>query len=169
MDFSEQGLEEAEKGMERIFETIARFEESASPGMADSSDPALLDDFRREMDDDFNTPRALALVFDEVRALNRLMDEAKTAELAPRIGALKKIGSALGLLQEAPADFLARKKEQWLRSEGISRNEIEESIRRRNQARKDKNWGEADRIRAELSAKGIVLEDSSGGTIWKVK
>jgi cysteinyl-tRNA synthetase len=169
MDFSEQGLEEAEKGMERIFETIARFEESAGPGMADSSDPALLDDFRREMDDDFNTPRALALVFDEVRALNRHMDEGKTAELAPRIDALKKIGSALGLLQEAPADFLARKKERWLRGEGISRNEIEESIRRRNQARKDKNWSEADRIRAELSAKGVVLEDSSGGTIWKVK
>ena len=169
MDFSEQGLEEAEKGIERIFETIARFEESAGSAASNDGDPALLDDFRREMDDDFNTPRALALVFDEVRALNRLMDEGKTAELASRIAAVKRIGSALGLLQEAPAKFLARKKDRWLRGHAISHDEIEESIRRRNQARKDKNWGEADRIRAELSAKGIVLEDSSGGTVWKVK
>jgi len=169
MDFSEQGLEEAEKGVERIFETIARFEESAGSTPSDRADAALLGDFRAEMNDDFNTPRALALIFDEVRALNRLMDEGKSAELAPRVAALKKIGGALGLLQEEPARFLARKKERWLAAQGLSQNEIDESIRRRNQARREKNWREADRIRAELGARGIVLEDASGGTIWKVK
>jgi cysteinyl-tRNA synthetase len=169
MDFSDQGLEEAEKAIERIFETIARFEESAGPGASAAPDGALLDDFRKEMDDDFNTPRALALIFDEVRALNRLMDEGKAAELAARVAALKKIGSAMGLLQEEPARFLARKKQRWLAVQQISPDYIEDSIRRRNQARKDKDWREADRIRAELSAKGIVLEDSAGGTVWKVK
>jgi cysteinyl-tRNA synthetase len=169
MDFSEQGLEEAEKAIERIFETIARFEESSGPGASAAADAALLDDFRREMDDDFNTPRALALVFDEVRALNRLMDEGKAAELTSRVAALKKIGGAMGLLQEEPARFLARKKQRWLAAQQIPPDYIEESIRRRNQARKDKDWREADRIRAELSARGIVLEDSAGGTVWKVK
>ena len=169
MDFSEQGLEEAEKAIERIFETIARFEESAGPGASAEPDTALLEDFRREMDDDFNTPRALALIFDEVRALNRLMDEGKAAGLTARVAALKKIGGAMGLLQEEPARFLARKKQRWLATQRIPPDYIEESIRRRNQARKDKDWREADRIRAELSAKGIVLEDSAGGTVWKVK
>ena len=170
MDFSEQGLEEAEKAIERVIETIARFEETAPGNSSTPADPALLDDFRKEMDDDFNTPRALALIFDEVRALNRLMDEGRAAELAPRVAALKQAASALGLLQEAPAAFLARKKERWLKAKKtISRKEIEEWIERRNQARVKKDWSEADRIRAELFAKGIVLEDSSGGTIWKVK
>jgi cysteinyl-tRNA synthetase len=169
MDFSEQGLEEAEKGIERIFETIARFEEGARSKISPEPDAALLDDFRKEMDDDLNTPRALALIFDEVRALNRLMDEGKGAELAPRVAALKQAGAALGLLQEEPAAFLARKKARWLKAHDISTDEIEESIRRRNQARAEKNWREADRIRADLSVKGILLEDSSGGTIWKVK
>ncbi len=121
------------------------------------------------MDDDFNTPRALALIFDEVRALNRLMDEGTAAGLGARVAALKKAGEALGLLQEAPALFLTRKKERWLEARGMSAREIEELIRRRDQARKDKQWKEADRIRAELAAKGVLLEDSSGGTIWKVK
>jgi cysteinyl-tRNA synthetase len=169
MDFSEQGLEEAEKATERIFETFARFEESAGPGTSAAPDTTLLDDFRGEMDDDFNTPRALALIFDEVRALNRLMDEGKAAELAARVAALKKIAGAMGLLQEEPTRFLARKKHRWLAAQHIPPDYIEESIRRRNQARKDKDWREADRIRAELSAKGIVLEDSAGGTVWKVK
>jgi cysteinyl-tRNA synthetase len=169
MDFSEQGLEEAEKGIERIFETIARFEDSAGTGSEAAPDPALLEDFRREMDDDFNTPRALALIFDEVRALNRLMDDGRRTELAGRVAALKKAGAALGLLQEEPAVFLERKRNRWLDALQFSKHDIEEAIRRRDQARKDKNWREADRIRAELSDKGILLEDSSGGTIWKVK
>ncbi|HTM07679.1 MAG TPA: cysteine--tRNA ligase [Verrucomicrobiae bacterium] len=169
MDFSEQGLDEAEKGVERIFETIARFDEAGVAISSDAADAALLDEFRLEMDDDFNTPRALALIFDEVRALNRLMDERKSAALGPRVAALKTMGVSLGLLQEEPGRFLARKKERWLSAQSLSQNEIEEFIRRRNQARKEKNWREADRIRAELSDKGIVLEDSSGGTVWKVK
>ena len=168
MDFSEQGLEEAGKGIDRIYETIDRFEQSSVAGGAEA-DPTLLEEFRREMDDDFNTPRALAVVFEEVRSLNRLMDEGNAAGLSARAAALKKAGQALGLLQEQPQTFLARKKERWLRRSGISPREIEELICRRDQARKQKQWKEADRLRAELQEKGITIEDSSGGTIWKVK
>jgi cysteinyl-tRNA synthetase len=168
MDFSEQGLEEAEKGIERIYETIDRFEQSGASG-GSKPDEKLLEEFRREMDDDFNTPRAVALIFDEVRSLNRLMDEDKSAELGGRVAALKKIGAALGLLQDSPQAFLTRKKERWLRQGGIASGEIEELIRRRDQARKQKQWREADRIRAALQEKGILIEDTSGGTIWKVK
>jgi cysteinyl-tRNA synthetase len=169
MDFSEQGLDEAEKGIERIYETIDRFEQSSAGEVGVEADPAFLEDFRREMDDDFNTPRALALIFDEVRALNRSMDEGQSAGLAARVAALKKSSEALGLLQEPPQTFLARKKDRWLRESGILPAEIEELIRQRDQARREKQWQEADRIRAALQEKGITIEDSSGGTIWKVK
>ena len=169
MDFSEQGLEEAGKGIERIYETIDRFEQSSPGAGGAEADRTLLEEFRREMDDDFNTPRALAVVFEEVRALNRLMDEGAASGLAARAAAMKKAGAALGLLQEAPQTFLARKKERWLDRSGISPREIEELIHLRDQARKQKQWQEADRIRAELQEKGITIEDSSGGTIWKVK
>ncbi len=170
MDFSEQGLEEAEKGIERIYETIDRFRHSSpATNGAPQPDAALLEDFRREMDDDFNTPKAMALIFDEVRSLNRLIDEGEVSGLASRVSALKRAGEVLGLLQEQPESFLARKKERWMHQRGISPETIEELIRRRDRARKQQQWNEADRIRAELQEQGIMLEDTSGGTIWKVR
>jgi cysteinyl-tRNA synthetase len=169
MDFSEQGLEEAGKGVERIYETMERlgrcvtFEGTAKP------EPGLLDEFRREMDDDFNTPRALALIFEEVRAANRMMDESKTERLSARGLALKIMGEVLGLLQEEPEAFVEKRKERWLQRQGISREMIEELIRKREEARSEKNWQEADRLRAELQDKGIALEDTPRGTLWKVR
>jgi cysteinyl-tRNA synthetase len=73
------------------------------------------------------------------------------------------------LLQEKPAVFLQRKREQWIRGRGLSPNAIEELIEKRERARRAKQWQEADRIRAELQEKGITLEDTPGGTIWKVR
>ncbi|HEY2989977.1 MAG TPA: cysteine--tRNA ligase [Candidatus Binatia bacterium] len=170
IDFSEQGLEEAGKGIERIYETIDRYEQAA-PGAEPVAQPdaALLEDFRREMDDDFNTPRAIALIFDEVRSLNRLIDEGNFIRLGGRVAALKQVGAALGLLQESPQAFLGRKKARWMEQRGVSSEEIEELIRQREAARRQKQWKEADRIRSELQAKGVMIEDTSGGTIWKVK
>jgi cysteinyl-tRNA synthetase len=169
MDFSEQGLEEAGKGMDRIYETLDRLERCVASNGAAKPEPGLLEEFRREMDDDFNTPRALALVFEEVRAANRMMDEAKSEGLSSRGLALKVMAEALGLLQDRPELFLEKRKERWLQRQGISRETIEELIRRREQARSEKNWREADRIRGELQAKGIALEDTPGGTLWKVR
>jgi cysteinyl-tRNA synthetase len=97
------------------------------------------------------------------------MDEGKAPALGSRVAALKNAGAALGLLQDSPQAFLTRKKERWLRQSGIAPQNIEELIRRRDEARKQKKWQEADRLRAELQEKGILIEDTSGGTIWKVK
>lgn len=170
LDFSEQGLEEASKGVERIYETIERLDR-ALPSDEDTAEPEseILNTFRQEMDDDFNTPKAMALIFDEVRALNRILDGGKTKGLAARGQALKVMGEVLGLLQEKPALFLKEKRERWLRKQGISVESIEEAIRRRERARSEKKWQEADRIRKELQERGIMLEDTPGGTIWKVR
>jgi cysteinyl-tRNA synthetase len=122
--------------------------------------------FGQEMDDDLNTPRALALIFDEVRALNRLLDGKKSQGLEGRAAALGLMLDALGLAQEG---YFERKKQRFLKNGLVSPSEIEELIFRRDAARKEKNWQEADRIRQTLREKGVVIEDTPGGTIWKVR
>lgn len=169
IDFSDQGLEDAEKSMERIYETMDRLDRLVPSNGGTIPDEAVLDEFRREMDEDFNTPRALAFIFDEIHALNRRLDEGKTAGLSARVLAMKSAGEVLGLFQEKAELFLSRKRERWMRNHGLSAQAIEELIQRRDRARSAKQWQEADQIRAELQERGITLEDTSGGTIWKVR
>jgi cysteinyl-tRNA synthetase len=125
-----------------------------------------MDSFRQEMDDDFNTPRALALIFDEVRALNRLLDDKKLKGIESRGAALRLMCDTLGLFHKG---YFDRKKERWLRKAPISRETIESRIAERDDARKARNWEKADRIRDQLQYEGIVIEDTPGGTLWKVK
>ena len=169
IDFFDQGLEDAEKSMERIYETMDRLDRLVPANGGTIPDEAVLDEFRREMDEDFNTPRALAFIFDEIHALNRRLDEGKTAGLSARVLAMKSAGEVLGLFQEKAELFLRRKRERWMRNHGLSAQAIEELIQRRDRARSAKQWQEADRIRAELQERGITLEDTPGGTIWKVR
>jgi len=168
MDFSEEGLDEAAKGVERIYETLERVRALGSPVSAEP-DSQVLEMFRQEMNDDLNTPRAMALIFDEVRLLNRALDDEKGDGLHPRVAALRKMVEVLGLLQDRAEAFFLRKKERWLRQQGLSLEAVEEQIRKREEARKAKRWQEADKIRAELQGQGITLEDGVTGTLWKVK
>ena len=166
MDFSKDGLEDASKAADRIFDTIERLDKSVKAGAQASPDGVLMEAFRQEMDDDFNTPRALALIFDEVRTLNKRLDEKRTGGIEARNAALQAMCNALGLLQEG---YLARKKQRWLRRGILSESQIETAIRRRNDARRAKDWPEADRIRDELNQQGVAIEDTPEGTIWKIR
>ena len=166
MDFSKDGLEEASKAADRIFDTIERLDKSVKAGAQATPDGALMEAFRQEMNDDFNTPRALALIFDEVRTLNKRLDEKRTGGIEARNAALQAMCNALGLLQEG---YLARKKQRWLRRGILSESQIETAIRRRNDARRAKDWLEADRIRDELNRQGVAIEDTPEGTIWKIR
>ena len=164
MDFSKEGLEEAGRATDRMHETVERVGRAMRSDA--EADGALMKSFRQEMDDDFNTPRALALIFEEVRALNRLLDEKKPKGLEARAAALRTMCATLGLLYDG---YFERKKQRWLSRAGITRDEIEEQIGRREQARKNKSWNEADQIRKELQAVGVVIEDTPEGAVWKVK
>jgi cysteinyl-tRNA synthetase len=166
LDFSKDGLEEASKAADRIFDTIKRLGKAVKSAPTAEPDSALLDGFRQEMDDDFNTPRALALIFDEVRALNKLLDEKKAKGVEARYAALRAMCETLGLLQEG---YFERKKQRWLKKGILSESQIEAAIGQRNDARRAKNWPEADRIRDELNRQGVVIEDTPEGTIWKVR
>ena len=166
MDFSKEGLSEAARATDRLYETFERLGHSVNTREQAVPDSALLESFRQEMDDDFNTPRALALIFDEVRALNRLLDQKKTQGVEKRGAALRAMCDTLGLLRDG---YFERKKQRFLKKGSLTALRIEELIRQRDRARVEKNWQEADRIRDALGRESIVLEDTAKGTLWKVK
>ena len=112
------------------------------------------------MQDDFNTPEALAILFELAHEVNklRLTDLAQAEKYA---GELRHLAKMLGLLQTDAETFLQGN------TEGLSATEIDQLIQQRNAARAAKNWKESDRIRDELKAQGVVLEDSAQGTTWR--
>jgi cysteinyl-tRNA synthetase len=112
--------------------------------------------FKAAMDDDFNTPEAVAVLFDLANEVNRDQSIEAAAQL-------KKLAGVLGLLQRDPQEFL-----QGAASEGgLDDAAINAQIEARIAAKQAKNFAEADRIRKELLAAGIVLEDSAAGTTWR--
>ncbi|MCP3674218.1 MAG: cysteine--tRNA ligase [Gammaproteobacteria bacterium] len=119
--------------------------------------------FIAAMDDDFNTPGAIAVLFELVKEINQLKssDPTKASELGAR---LKHLALPLGLLQQDP--------EQWLQADkgdddGLSSEAIDALILERNEARTNKNWARGDEIRDQLTAEGILLEDTAAGTSWR--
>ncbi len=118
--------------------------------------------FYKAMDDDFNSAEALAVLFELAREVNR---RKGAGEDASGVAAeLKALAGLLGLLQRDPEAFL---KGGTVGSEGPDDAAIDVMVTARVQAKQEKNWAEADRIRDELKAMGIVLEDGAGGTTWR--
>jgi cysteinyl-tRNA synthetase len=123
------------------------------------------------MDDDFNTPEAIALLFDLVREINRLRD-ADRPQANALAGTLLYLGSILGLLQTDPESYLRRSGPAAGVAEGdvktgLSEQEIEHLIQARNDARGRKDWSTADQVRQRLTEAGIILEDGPQGTTWR--
>ena len=105
------------------------------------------------MDNDFGTPEAVAALFD-------LASEVNKTHSADQAGLLKALAGTIGLLQSEPAQYLQT-------GSNLDAASIEARIAARAQAKADKNWAEADRIRQELLKQGIVLKDSAQGTSWE--
>ncbi len=158
LNYDNEHLDNARAALTRMY-TALRGLPQAEPAGADG----YTERFHLAMDDDFNTPEALAVLFELVREINRVRDgdEAKAAGLA---AALRRLGGMLGILRE--------ESEQYLHSgtgsgEGVNDNEIDTLIQQRLDARKEKDWAEADRIRDRLQEAGILLEDGARGTTWR--
>ncbi|WP_020157808.1 cysteine--tRNA ligase [Methylobacter marinus] len=123
--------------------------------------------FEQAMDDDFNTPVALSVIFDLARELNKVKenDREKAGQLA---ATLKYLGGLLGLLQDDPDTFLkGRAMAGSDTGSGLSDVQIEQQIQARLDAKKAKNWTLADQIRDGLKQQGVILEDVPGGTNWR--
>jgi cysteinyl-tRNA synthetase len=117
--------------------------------------------FKAAMDDDFNTPEAIAVLFELANDLNRLRDPALA-------GMLCSLGALLGLLRQDPATYLQKTSVAGEPTQGLSKA-VDEYIADRLAARKAKNFAESDRIRDVLESAGIILEDGPQGTTWRRK
>ena len=113
--------------------------------------------FEAAMNDDFNTPEAFAVLFDLANELNRTHSPETAIQL-------KELANVLGVLQREPEEFLQGGQPS---ADGYSSEQIEQMIAQRLEARRSKNFAEADRIRKELLDSGVVLEDGPQGTIWR--
>jgi cysteinyl-tRNA synthetase len=125
----------------------------------DASD--YIERFNEAMDDDFNTPEALAVLFDMVREINRLKEAGHTRKASGIAAGLKQLTGLLGILNEDPTDFLRGD------TADLDVAKIEALIAERKQARSDKNWSRADEIRDELTKMKIVILDSKEGATWR--
>src|SRR5579862_204231 len=172
LDFQPDRLLEMGRTLDRLYETLARADSAlASHPDAVNAAPeeASAADFRAGMDEDFNTPRGLATLFDAARALNRHLDADDWQKAAGCRAAIADIAAVLGIGADDPRSYLDRAKAQHVESSELSPNDIERLIAERAAARSARDFARADAIRSQLKAHGVVLEDAAHGTVWKIE
>ncbi len=156
LEFSLARLAQAKQTLDRFYLGLR---EMANAGAAKPNGAGNYGGVLDALGDDMNTPLALARMHEHLRDLNVNLQEGRNAEAARHASALLAAGTLLGLLQQDP--------EAWLKGDQSDLS-IEDAIARRNAARKARDFAEADRIRDELTAKGVILEDKPGGkTEWR--
>ncbi|KGQ49744.1 cysteine--tRNA ligase [Gallibacterium anatis 10672-6] len=156
LNYSEENLKLAHSALERLYTALRGTDANAKAAGGEQ----FVEAFKAAMDDDFNTPGALSVLFDMARELNKLKAEQdpQTDAFAAR---LRELAGVLGLLYQDPETFLQA---------GIDDDEtktIEALIAQRNQARANKDWAAADAARDKLTAMGVVIEDGANGTTWR--
>ncbi|MES9943618.1 MAG: cysteine--tRNA ligase [Candidatus Thiodiazotropha sp.] len=159
LNYDTEHLDNARAALTRFYTALRGLPQAAASGGEE-----YVSRFRDAMDDDFNTPEALAVLFDLAREINRLK-ESDADVAAALAGVLRQLGEMLGILQDDPEDYMRGGAQAG--DDTLSDTKIEAMIQARIDARTEKNWGEADRIRDELQAAGIILEDGPQGTTWR--
>ncbi len=148
-NFADSLLEESRTALKRLYNALDGVAPAA--GAIDWAEPRAAV-FKTAMDDDFNTPGALAVLFELANEVNRTKDSATA-------GLLKSLGGVLGILQQPPRDFLQG-------GGGLDESAIQQQIAARVAAKAARDFAEADRIRDDLAAQGVLLQDAPTGTTW---
>ncbi|MBT3177071.1 MAG: cysteine--tRNA ligase [Desulfobacula sp.] len=173
IDYSEDSMREISLGLDRIYAFLERLE-NAGVKVDASQKGELWKEFSLAMNDDFNSAKALGLIFESVKKGNRLLDETgdtpkddilKTLVLF--YNDIKAIAHILGIFLLSPSSYFKFKKDKGMTAMAIDPSEIEDLIQQRAKARKNKNFSRADEIRDLLQAKNITLEDGPEGTTWR--
>ncbi|URZ03416.1 cysteine--tRNA ligase [Clostridium felsineum] len=161
LNFTEESIEAAKTSLERLYNTVNNLESLLNGELQEKEDDEYLDTlnsyrekFIEKMDDDFNTADGISVIFDLVKDINiNVSGKSSKVVVENAIALMRELGKPLGILQKVQKHSLE--------------DEIQGLIEQRQNARKNKDWALADKIRDELKARGIVLEDTSEGIRWK--
>ncbi len=180
LNFADKAIADSEQRMEYFYETLRKVDERVGgkdfgKGPLHGEPERFLKEFESAMDDDFNFAGALGALSGLFALMNELVDKPPVKDKA-LVGRtlvalredVRKVGGVLGLFEDDPGPWLLRRRDRAVRERGIDVAEVERLIGARDEARKAKNFGEADRLRGELKAKGVEIMDTPGGTTWKV-
>lgn len=175
IDFTDDSLKESESALQRVYIALEKAErqalllekrgrQSEEAVSLESIGARLRADFEEAMDDDFNTPKAIAAFFDMVRSLNKILDEpdawnCKPEELRSIIDQTRELGTVLGLFQQKASRADTE----------LSDRLLDLLISLRAEARTRKDYQLADSIRSRLTDLGVSLEDTPEGTFWRAK
>jgi len=157
LNYSDAHLDDAKLALTRLYTALKSFGDfgKAKVEGVDWREPQAKR-FKVAMDDDFNTPEAIAVLFDLANEVNR----TQSIEAA---GQLKALGGVLGIMQREPTEFL----QSGSGGSGLDDVAIDQKIKARIAAKQSRDFSEADRIRKELLEAGIILEDTPQGTVWR--
>lgn len=180
VNYSDQELDVAQTRLERFYMTLDKVakaqDKQDQPGvevtpsaqsLSEGELEKLVSDskqaFMKAMDDDFNTPMALAVLASIESEINRSLGDNYDLEKAVALrNLLKELGGIIGILQSTPEEYLKS-------GSDVDEAWIEEMIQKRKDAKKNRDFAEADRVREELAAQGIILQDSREGTTWRIE
>ncbi len=179
LDFSPAQIENVISALARIYSALSLAEKVASGTAADVPEfnevvKKAWSGVEEALDDDINTPEAIARLFDVVRAFNNIV-RTPGSVTPKKVGTAKaflafahKLGGLMSLYQEPPAEFLKFLDDMLLTKKSLNRGDIDKIVEERSQARKDKNFAKADELRAQLAGLGIMVQDSAQGSEWEV-
>ena len=192
VDFSDDSLDEARLGMDRLYATLKNIRDVLASEMDYSYISleklqerhrevcdrlaVLSEKFLEAMDDDFNTARAIGYIFDAARLINSYMTDEQFAICPETLFVLhtakiyfEEVGRILGLFLDEPDNYFRKDRERKVRKLGLDTKEIARLIEERRAARVAKDWEKADEIRRLLAEKRVSLKDTPAGTTWEIE
>jgi len=175
IDYNEDSMQEISLGLDRIYGFLERLE-GTNMVLETEKTGELWDGFAAAMDDDFNSAKALGLVFEAVKKGNKLLDrthnnpEPSGCETLAQVHSdIRAISGILGIFMVDPTEYFKAKKDKGVADMAIDPAMVDDLIVQRTTARQEKNFARADEIRDQLLDMNIVLEDGPRGTIWRIE